>query len=69
VVITFLGVWNDVYWPLIALSDHQMYTLSISLALTESRILTLCRDGALHKRLLTEQKDRQLFVDVAVPSA
>lgn len=32
-VITFLGVWNDVFWPLIALSDQQMYTLSMSLAL------------------------------------
>jgi len=26
-------VWNDVFWPLIALSDQQMYTLSMSLAL------------------------------------
>ncbi len=32
-VITFLGIWNDVFWPLIALSDQQMYTLSMSLAL------------------------------------
>jgi multiple sugar transport system permease protein len=32
-VITFLGVWNDVFWPLIALSDQQMYTLPMGLAL------------------------------------
>lgn len=32
-VITFLGVWNDIFWPLIALSDQKMYTLSMSLAL------------------------------------
>jgi multiple sugar transport system permease protein len=32
-IITFLGVWNDVFWPLIALSDPQMYTLPIGLSL------------------------------------
>ncbi|MDB5057393.1 MAG: putative transporter permease protein [Chloroflexi bacterium] len=32
-IITFLTVWNDVFWPLIALSDPQMYTLPIGLSL------------------------------------
>lgn len=32
-VVTFLGVWNDVFWPLIALSDQQMYTLPLGLGL------------------------------------
>jgi multiple sugar transport system permease protein len=32
-VVTFLGVWNDVFWPLIALSDQTMYTLPVGLSL------------------------------------
>ncbi len=32
-LLTFLGSWNDVFWPLIALSDQQMYTLPVGLAL------------------------------------
>ncbi len=32
-VVTFLGVWNDVFWPLIALSDPQTYTLPVGLSL------------------------------------
>jgi multiple sugar transport system permease protein len=32
-VVTFLTNWNEVFWPLIALSDQQMYTLPIGLAL------------------------------------
>lgn len=29
---TFLGVWNDFLWPLIALTDNSMYTLPVALA-------------------------------------
>ncbi len=29
---TFLGVWNDFLWPLIALTDNRMYTLPVALA-------------------------------------
>jgi multiple sugar transport system permease protein len=32
-LVTFLGSWNDVFWPLIALNDEQMYTLPVGLAL------------------------------------
>jgi multiple sugar transport system permease protein len=32
-VVTFLGVWNDIFWPFIALSDQQMYTLPVGLSL------------------------------------
>src|SRR6266513_2303963 len=32
-VVTFLSVWNDVFWPLIALSDQTMYTLPVGLSL------------------------------------
>ena len=31
-VFTFLGSWNDFMWPLIVLSDQQLYTLPIALA-------------------------------------
>jgi len=31
-VVTFLSNWNEVFWPYIALSDQQMYTLPIGLA-------------------------------------
>src|SRR5205085_11223125 len=31
-VLTFLGSWNDVMWPLIVLTVHNLYTLPISLA-------------------------------------
>jgi len=37
--------------------------------LDQSRNLTLFRDGALNKRLLTEQQDRQKIVDVGAASA
>jgi len=30
-VVTFLNNWNELFWPLIALSDPQMYTLPIGL--------------------------------------
>ena len=30
-VVTFLNNWNEIFWPLIALSDPQMYTLPIGL--------------------------------------
>jgi len=29
---TFMGVWNDFLWPLIALTDNSMYTLPVALA-------------------------------------
>jgi multiple sugar transport system permease protein len=32
-VVTFLSVWNDIFWPLIALSDPQTYTLPVGLSL------------------------------------
>ncbi|MDX1699735.1 MAG: carbohydrate ABC transporter permease [Melioribacteraceae bacterium] len=31
-IFTFMGVWNDFLWPLIALTDNSMYTLPVSLA-------------------------------------
>jgi multiple sugar transport system permease protein len=31
-VFTFMGTWNDFMWPLIVLSDDQMYTLPVALA-------------------------------------
>jgi multiple sugar transport system permease protein len=31
-LISFLGVWNDFLWPLIALTDSSMYTLPVALA-------------------------------------
>jgi multiple sugar transport system permease protein len=32
-IFTFLGTWNDFMWPLIVLTDQDMYTLPIALAL------------------------------------
>lgn len=31
-IFTFLGTWNDFLWPLIALTDNEMYTLPVALA-------------------------------------
>jgi multiple sugar transport system permease protein len=31
-VFTFLGSWNDFMWPLIVLTDQDLYTLPIALA-------------------------------------
>jgi multiple sugar transport system permease protein len=31
-VFTFLGTWNDFMWPLIVLSDNDLYTLPVALA-------------------------------------
>ncbi len=31
-IFTFVGVWNDFLWPLIALTDNSMYTLPVALA-------------------------------------
>jgi len=31
-IITFLGSWNDFLWPLIVLTDQDMYTLPVALA-------------------------------------
>ncbi len=31
-IFTFLGTWNDFLWPLVALTDHSMYTLPVALA-------------------------------------
>jgi len=31
-IFTFLGVWNDFMWPLIVLTDADMYTLPVALA-------------------------------------
>lgn len=31
-IFTFLGAWNDFMWPLIILTDQQMYTLPVALA-------------------------------------
>ncbi|MEX2115430.1 MAG: carbohydrate ABC transporter permease [Bacteroidota bacterium] len=32
-VFTFLGSWNDFFWPLIVLTDDSMYTLPVALAI------------------------------------
>jgi multiple sugar transport system permease protein len=31
-IFTFMGAWNDFMWPLIVLTDEQMYTLPVALA-------------------------------------
>jgi len=31
-IVTFLGTWNDFLWPLIVLTDQDMYTLPVALA-------------------------------------
>lgn len=31
-IFTFMGVWNDFMWPLIVLTDDEMYTLPVALA-------------------------------------
>ena len=31
-VFTFLGTWNDFMWPLIVLTDKDLYTLPVALA-------------------------------------
>lgn len=31
-IFTFMGTWNDFMWPLIVLTDHEMYTLPVALA-------------------------------------
>lgn len=31
-IFTFLGTWNDFLWPLIALTDNDMYTIPVALA-------------------------------------
>lgn len=31
-IFTFMGTWNDFLWPLIALTDNDMYTLPVALA-------------------------------------
>jgi multiple sugar transport system permease protein len=31
-IFTFLGAWNDFLWPLIVLTDNEMYTLPVALA-------------------------------------
>ena len=31
-VFTFLGTWNDFMWPLIVLTDQELYTLPVALA-------------------------------------
>ena len=30
-IFTFLGMWNDLFWPLIVLSDREVFTLPIGL--------------------------------------
>ncbi|MEX1140342.1 MAG: carbohydrate ABC transporter permease [Bacteroidota bacterium] len=32
-IFTFLGTWNDFFWPLIILTDDSMYTLPVALAI------------------------------------
>lgn len=32
-IVTFLGSWNDLFWPLIVLSDREMLTLPVGLAI------------------------------------
>ncbi|HLA69260.1 MAG TPA: carbohydrate ABC transporter permease [Bacteroidota bacterium] len=32
-IFTFLGTWNDFFWPLIVLTDDSMYTLPVALAI------------------------------------
>ena len=31
-IFTFMGTWNDFMWPLIVLTDNDMYTLPVALA-------------------------------------
>jgi multiple sugar transport system permease protein len=31
-IFTFMGTWNDFFWPLIVLTDDSMYTLPVALA-------------------------------------
>ena len=30
-IFTFLGLWNDLFWPLIVLGERQVYTLPVGL--------------------------------------
>ncbi|MBI4429993.1 MAG: carbohydrate ABC transporter permease [Ignavibacteriales bacterium] len=32
-IFTFMGAWNDFFWPLIVLTDDSMYTLPVALAI------------------------------------
>jgi multiple sugar transport system permease protein len=32
-IFTFMGAWNDFFWPLIVLTDNSMYTLPVALAI------------------------------------
>jgi multiple sugar transport system permease protein len=32
-IFTFMGTWNDFMWPLIVLTDNEMYTLPVALAI------------------------------------
>jgi multiple sugar transport system permease protein len=35
-IFTFLNVWNDLFWPLIALNDPEMRTLTVGLAVLQN---------------------------------
>lgn len=34
-IFTFLGMWNDLFWPLIVLSDRQAFTLPVGLVIIQ----------------------------------
>jgi multiple sugar transport system permease protein len=34
-IFTFLGMWNDLFWPLIVLSDRQTFTLPVGLVIIQ----------------------------------
>jgi multiple sugar transport system permease protein len=34
-VFTFLGTWNDYWWPLISATNKQMFTLTVGIASTQ----------------------------------
>jgi multiple sugar transport system permease protein len=35
-IFTFLGAWNDYWWPLISATKKEMYTLTIGIASTQT---------------------------------
>jgi multiple sugar transport system permease protein len=34
-IFTFLGMWNDLFWPLIVLSDRETFTLPVGLVIIQ----------------------------------
>ena len=35
-IFTFLGAWNDYWWPLVTATDQRMYTLTVGIASTQN---------------------------------